>query len=492
FTLSRIDLVEGGGRLEPGAYLLLLDQPQGVFQAHLLVFLNLNLTLKSGERDALIWANDRRSGQPIPNLALRLFDEQDGTLLGTTTTDGQGVATVRFERTENRGVLAIAREPFAAVASSWSNGINPWELGVMMAGDLPEMAAYIYTDRPIYRPGQTVEYKGILRAEDDVHFSLPANMNSVQLTIRNVNGEQIDQQTLPLSQNGTFNGSLKLADGAALGQYSIELIAGTQSFGTKFQVAAYRPPEFQVTVTPNEQEIVRGTASSATAEVTYFFGGPVANAAITWNVLAKSYAFAPDWAGRYQFGDNNDPWRCWECLSIPLVQPQPILSGSAATDAQGKLTIALPADLKGSQGQPITGSLRLLIEANATGKDGQVISGHGELIAHAGRLYVGLAPRAYLGNAGEAQTVDLVTADTHAKRLPNQTVDVEIVRSTWRNSFVQGGDGNRHWEWKEQRTTVDRQRITTDANAEATIAFTPAEGGAYHVIANARDPGGTT
>src|SRR5262249_7394161 len=150
-----------------------------------------------------------------------------------------------------------------------------------------------------------------LRDEDDVRFRLPAALSNVQVTIRSVNGEQIYQQSLPLSQNGTFDGSLKLADGAALGPYSIEVLAGQRPFGATFQVAAYRPPEFKVRVKPQAKETVRGPQTSATAEVSYFFGGPVANAPVTWNMLAETYRFAPDWAGRYQFNDSEDPWRCW-------------------------------------------------------------------------------------------------------------------------------------------------------------------------------------
>ena len=108
-TLSQIDLLENGGRLDPGVYLLLLDQPQGSQpQPHVLVVSNLNLTLKAGERDALVWANDLQSGQPVPSLALEFFDSQ-GAALGNATTDADGVARIALERTENRGVIALAR-----------------------------------------------------------------------------------------------------------------------------------------------------------------------------------------------------------------------------------------------------------------------------------------------------------------------------------------------------------------------------------------------
>jgi len=490
-TLSQLDLLENAARLEPGVYLLLLDQPQGSqSQTHVLVVSNLNLTLKAGEHDALVWANDLQSGQPVPGLALEFFDSQ-GAALGNATTDADGVARIAIERSENRGVIALARQPFAAVASDWSNGVSAGDFGLPTSYGLPKLAGYVYTDRPIYRPGQTVNFKGLLRNEKDVNFSLPTG-GKVQVTINSTSGEQIFQQELALSANGSFDNSLKLADGAALGAYNISVTFGDQSFGGAFQVAAYRAPEFQVAVTPQEDEIVRGTRTSVSAEVSYFFGGPVASVPVQWNVLAEPYRFAPDWAGRYQFNDSDDPWRCWDCWWRPSLPPRSILSGSGTTDAQGKLTIDIPADLKDSQGVPITDSLKLTIEATATGRDNQVISGRHALIVHSGQLYIGLAPRTYVGQAGERQQVDLVTADTQGNRLPNQALDVEVFKFSWENTFVADANGGGQWQSRQVQTSVAKQTVTTDAKAEAIATFTPAEGGSYRVVASARDGGGRT
>jgi uncharacterized protein YfaS (alpha-2-macroglobulin family) len=488
-TLSQLELLENAARLEPGVYLLLLDQPQsGQPQPHVLVVSNLNLTLKAGERDALVWANDLQSGQPVPGLALEFFDSQ-GTALGNATTDADGVARIAIERSENRGVIALARQPFAAVASDWSNGINAGDFGLPASYGLAKLAGHVYTDRPIYRPGQTVNFKGLLRNEKDVNFSLPAG-GKAQVTINSASGEQIFQQELALSANGSFDGSLKLADGAALGPYNISITFGDQSIGAAFQVAAYRAPEFQVAVTPAADEIVRGTPASVSAEASYFFGGPVAGVPAQWNVLAETYRFAPDWAGRYQFNDSDDPWRCWDCWWMPPTPPQPILSGSGTTDAQGKLAINIPADLKDSQGVPITGSVKLTIEATATGRDNQVISGRHDLVVHSGQLYVGLAPRSYVGQAGEQQQVDLVTADTQGNRLPNQALDVEVFKYSWENTFIADANGGGQWQSRQVQTSIAKQTVTTDIKAEAIASFTPAEGGSYRVVASARDAGG--
>src|SRR5690606_32320799 len=138
--------------------------------------------------------------------------------------------------------------------------------------------------------------------------------------------------------------------------------------------------------------------------------GPAAGLPVQWSVLAEPYYFAPAWGERFQWRDTSDPWACWECWWRPAPPPQPIASGSGTTDAQGRIDITLPADLRDTQGNPITDSVRLTIEATATGRDNQPISGRATVVRHASDLYVGLAPRSYLGRANQEQVVDVATA----------------------------------------------------------------------------------
>jgi hypothetical protein len=484
-TLSRVDLVEGGGRLDPGVYLLQMATPDGGRQSLVLVVSALNLTLKAGERDGLIWATDLETGQPVANLALELFDTQ-GAALGNATTGADGVARASFNRTTNNGLVALARQPFVAASSEWSSGIGVWEFGLPNTFDLPDLAAHVTTDRPIYRPGQVVHYKGVLRVEDDARFGLPP-AGKIQVSIYSPAGELVTQEDKNLSAAGTFDGSVTLGEAAPTGNYSIVVAAGN-GFAFPFQVAAYRPPEIQTTVTPRAPEIVKGTAAAANVAVSYFFGGPAANVPVQWNVLAVPYDFRPSWGQRFQWRANDDPWGCWECWWRPAPPAQPIASGSGSTDAQGRLSVSLPAELRDSQGNPITDSVRLTIEASATGRDNQVISGREGVTVHAGDMYVGLAPRSYLGRAGQEQQIDIATATREGARLPNQAVTVDISRITWESRFVRQGDGGR-WESKETRTPAGSQQITTGANGETTLRFTPAEGGSYLLEASARDDG---
>jgi uncharacterized protein YfaS (alpha-2-macroglobulin family) len=107
----------------------------------------------------------------------------------------------------------------------------------------------------------------------------------------------VAREEIPLTEMGTFSGEFTLGNDAALGYYYFNATYDEQVFGTDFQVAEYRKPEFQVSVAFDKtdalgrSEYMHGDTLKATAEATYFFGGPVANANVTWRVIHEWYNF---------------------------------------------------------------------------------------------------------------------------------------------------------------------------------------------------------
>ncbi|HUW17258.1 MAG TPA: MG2 domain-containing protein, partial [Actinomycetes bacterium] len=479
-----VDLAEGGGALAPGIYLLELHAP-GVEYEHwahrrLLTVSAYNLTLKTTRDEIWAWATDLATGRPAGGLTLAARDD-DGAGLGTATTDTDGVARFSFDTPTYGTLYVAAQEPFVLGGSGWDwmAGISPWDFGLEEAYEQRPYRAHLYTDRPIYRPGQAVYFRGILRAEDDVRYSLPG-ARSVQVVVHSADGEQLYEENLTLDEFGAFHGELTLAEGAALGDYGINARLGDEAFSTSFSVAAYRPPEFEVLVTPEEAELSAGKTTSADVEVRYFFGGPVAGAPVDWNVLTAAYRFEPAQFGRYDFTDEDDPWVCRWCWWWEPPAPEVVLSGSGTTGADGRLAIALPTGV-------MTGGQRLTVEASAYGKDGQAISGRSGVVVHTGEFYIGLAPQQAVGKAGEELAVDVVTVDWAGTRLPGQALDVEVYRREWVNTFVENELGGGTWEWETVDTLVLTGTLTTDADAEGVAAFVAQQGGSYRVVVSGRD-----
>ena len=513
-----VDLGEGEGKLEPGLYLLTLRSPQmrdNFVQRAALFVSEINLTLKSEPDAALAWATDLQSGQPVADLAVDFYavDYSNGQntlqLLGSAATNADGVA--QFQNTtpitatspsQPRPQIsyAVARGRFSGVSSDWANGIRPYDFGISFGpsfsyyGDDVRQRAYLYTDRPIYRPGQKVFVKGILRAEDDVKYSLlPAGTNVI-VRVSDPTGQQLSSETKSLDENGALNFEVTLQDGAALGMYSMQVeVNGSFVGASSFTVAAYRPPEFEVQVTPSITEALRGTSIDATVQARYLSGGALRNARVSWNVLVRGATFSPPQLDQYTFTDYDDPWRCTMCWFSYRNDPppQPVLQGEGVTDENGdlKITVPISAELRDSSGELISGPVELSIEANVTGADDQSIAGLTSVTAHPAEYYLGLATHQYVIQSNKPVTMEVIAVDLLGGRLAGKSTEVTAYRREWTSKFIGDEFGGR-WESEVNDELITQTTTTSDGQGLARLVFTPTQAGTYRVVAHGTDSGG--
>ncbi|MFN8457885.1 MAG: MG2 domain-containing protein, partial [Anaerolineae bacterium] len=322
--------VAGGQPLAPGLYFLVAQAaPSGIYpesqgadlteasDRQLLIVSKRSLILKQGQGDALAWLTDLQSGQPVGNAPISFVAGKQNP--SQTQTDSEGVATSTFTQpplTEPAiSVIAFTGNPdqpddnFAVSSSSWSSGINSYEFdgiypGFGGFGSSGGYTGYIYPERPLYRPGQTVNFKGIIRADDDARYSLPPVDKPVTVQITDFQGRQIYSQSLTLNGWGTFNGLLVLGDQAGVGAYS-QVQYDNASFYGQFQVAAYRKPDYVVTVQTDKSEYRQGETIKVNAATEFFSGGPVSKAKVL-DILTEPYNFQYPGSGYYDFLDSDE------------------------------------------------------------------------------------------------------------------------------------------------------------------------------------------
>ncbi len=485
---KRIYLSEDEGPLPPGLYFLQASAPEirqrwGASR-HILVVSRTHLTLKLAQREALVWATDLATGKPIAGLNVTV-QGPDVTVSGRT--DRDGVFRAGFPPVEDlwKPFLAFAGTPgsddFAVVHSDWYSGIGPWDFGLGSEFYFWPYRIHVYTDRPIYRPGQPVYFRGVLRADDDARYTQASG--EVSVTVRNDQGEKIYETTLPLSEFGTFHGEFTLAKEAGLGYYYIEVKYGKQTNGVGFQVAAYRRPEFQVTVTSDKDQVLAGDKINVAVQATYFFGGPVADAKVRWTLLAQDYGFRPDVPGWWDWTDTSR-WDWWQPQEVPGYG-RVVADGEGVTDAQGRFVFSVPADI----GDALF-SQQFTIEATVTDVTDQSVSNRAQVIVHKGLFYIGLRPQQYVGVAGEEQKIDIRTVDWDGEPVARVPLTVTLNRREWLNVQEQDERGNVYWTWTVSDTVVSTTTVTTNDRGEATVGLTPPSGGSYVIKAEGTDARG--
>jgi uncharacterized protein YfaS (alpha-2-macroglobulin family) len=142
-----------------------------------LVVGDVNLTFKAGPQDALTWALDLRTGQPMANADVTILDANGETVAsGQTDSDGIWQADVELtnlDRQDLQVYYAMVAAPgdadFSISPSNWNVGITPWDLGYTAdyRGEHPYY--YTYTDRPRDRAGQTVIIAAWRETLDGLH-----------------------------------------------------------------------------------------------------------------------------------------------------------------------------------------------------------------------------------------------------------------------------------------------------------------------------------
>jgi uncharacterized protein YfaS (alpha-2-macroglobulin family) len=259
-----------------------------------------------GVDQAMVWVTGVGDGRPRPGVSVMLHD-----------TAGAVRATGHDRREGNRGagglppphgarrarvhggcgdesfegyVSAQAADDRALVGvSEYDPDLSPWQFGVYAAwgeGRAPAAGA-VFTERGIYRPGEPVYAKAVVRRGPLGGLAPPAPGDSLRWVFDDREGKPMRQATVALSAFGTAHQSMRLPAELPLGSYGVRIEMKRDGEwrevgATHYQVAEYRPPEFLVSVSTDSAPRFAGETVTATVGARYLFGAPMARAPLRW------------------------------------------------------------------------------------------------------------------------------------------------------------------------------------------------------------------
>ncbi|TWU26179.1 MG2 domain protein [Novipirellula galeiformis] len=323
--------------VKPGSYFLFASHREDFQQADNQVSmaevwvsdLALVLRTKHGEGTLEGFVLDAKTGAPRQDATVKIWANEGNrrVALPTLTTDANGL--FKGKVTNGRNLMLLATHRGHRLSSN--NGMS-----VYTANHSRETSqqTHFFTDRALYRPGQTIRYKGIC-------FSVNQNQNdyktlanqAVVVVFSDVNGKEIERLTHRTNDYGSFNGSVTAPRDRLMGQMSLR-VDGTAQGQTQFRVEEYKRPKFQVKLDPPKEAARLGERVIVKGNATAYTGASLDDAKVSWRVVRE--VRYPVWWSWSQF------WRpVWP--PMPSQGNQEIAHGTTRSNANGTFDIEFVA-----------------------------------------------------------------------------------------------------------------------------------------------------
>ena len=391
---------------------------------------------KVGRGRYLLFLTDSASN-PIPGARVAVIENRKRAIKGVTNPDG----IAEFSRGDSiRTLMAVfvTEDNRVSVCGDYSYG---W-----FTSNEARMKAYVYTDRPIYKPGHTVYINGILRKQRGFGYRNAPNRYVILKVSRGWGETELLNDTLMTDEFGAFNDSLVLPDNAKLGSYYIEVEYDGEEIGYRsFEVQEYVKPEFKVSISTDGKKFVSGDEIHITVSAEYIFGAPL-KGGVAELVVTK---MLPWW---YYYNGASDY--------------QTIFRGSNELNDMGKTSFKLEVPL-----DSIPYNYRLV--ATVTGPDGRKISSS---------KWVQVYPSSYVPNIRLDKFIYTDDDTAFTARVTVHDIDGNPISTNVKLTLYRG------WRRKEQ---LKETQFATDENGEAQITMPlPQWPDDYFVVVKVTDPRG--
>ncbi|MDD4319503.1 MAG: Ig-like domain-containing protein [Candidatus Peribacteraceae bacterium] len=496
-----------GSTLSPGLYALTARAPEYVWQngkvkeqvvqQQFFAVTNIALTLKFSGSRALVWAVNMNDGSPVSGASVG-FHAGDGTVVTGGQTDKDGFfeaplaladfAEADYEWRPEFYVTAEKDGDIAFLSSEWADGIRPEDFaypsdfrGIQTPPN--RLEAYVYTERPVYAAGDTVHFKAVLRVRDaNGTMALPATKKAI-VAATDAEGREVYRRSLDISAFGSVNDSFPLDKNASLGMYNLnvqlppESRTGEVSVGASFSVLAYRKPSYRIDLTPASTDYANRDTVSFDVAASYYFGAPMAGAAVEWRAESTDYHFNRYTDGWYSFA-TEEHW-CWEDCA-PATRG--LTEGRGALDAGGRMNVSFPVriDDKGT-------SQVVSVEADVTDPDNQIVSNRTSVLVHKADVYAGIRSAEYVLTPGQQAKADVVAVRPDGSPVAGQRVTVQLYARTWNTTRKKGVDGQFYYDNRPTDTFIRETAVTTGKDGKAQAALAVDKGGEYRLVAVAAD-----
>jgi alpha-2-macroglobulin len=490
--------------------------------ASLVQVTNLGVSVKHSPQNTLVFVTRLDDAVPVTGAKVSIISRENSVFWsGTTDADGvaigPGVSYLQRRYTGEEGEYAEWQRPeflvlaekdgdLAYVADNWDEGIEPWNFGMSFnrIESEPMLRGTVFSDRGVYRLGEEVHFKAILRQNTPSGIRLLRPDTPILVSLRDSQYRIVQEKVVKINHWSSAEWTMTVPAEGALGNYSIRAILesdrpkpktpeelepadrpgsrlddhvpGEKSVYGHFLVAAYRRPDFRVDVTFKGENNLAGEPLNGVISARYLFGAPMAGRSVKWSVTRALSHYLPP-AVHESFSSDTWDFVGW----IDRYEPSKEVRADQGTLAKtGDLTVSLTSDA--GAGMQYSYSL----EGDVEDISRQHIANRANVIVHPAPWYIGIRRPPYFLDQKKGLKTEVVAVTLDGKAVAGVTVQVKLTQVQWHS--VRRAEGNGFYTWESERKDVDAGAWTITSAAQPVPLDIPLPAGGYFILeATARE-----
>ncbi len=484
-----------------------------VVRASLVQVTNLAISVKDSPQNTLIWVTRLDTAAVVPGARVSIVRRDGSTAwTGTTGRDGVVVAPQTRLRDPRRWyefaflVMAEKDGDVAYVGSDWNDGILPWEFGARLDLDEAEplLRGTVFTDRGVYKLGEEIHFKAILRSNTPSGVTMLPAGTPVVVSVRDARDKVVDERRVTVNPWSTAEWTLVLPPEGSLGRYSVAAILESDSrppapaaaapapteeqdedrtdwktVSASFLVAAYRRPDFRVDVTLTGDSPIAGAPLKGVVSARYLFGAPMARRPTHW-VVNRTPVFAAPRSVTEFFPEERWTFVGWADDDIARGRTE-VKADDGTLTAAGQLPLTFATEAKA--GLPYTYTL----EGDVEDVSRQHIANRASLVVHPAPWYLGIRNLPLYNEQKNGISTELVAVGLDGKAVPDVPMTLTLTQVQWQS--VRRAEGNGFYTWETERKNVPAGEWHVTSGAAPLPFSAPLPSGGFFILEARADAG---
>lgn len=446
---------------------------------------DIGLAWKIADEKVWAYAYSLETGNALPGADVQMFGE-DAKLLQQGKTDAQGIALIKRSGADRHLLVSHGSDRYFVPFDSSLDTVSMWRFPVdfqWYSEKSWQNDLLSFTDRNLYRPGDTVKFKGILREflDNKVRRS---PIDSVTVTLYDPKHRSLSEHPLTISPQGTFDLSIDLPK-EKVGTYTLTCTLNRPKgsemdyqFTHSFQVQEFRRNSFAIsshlsTPKPGEQQL------QLDIQADYYQGAPVSEGNLKWYFRATPTGFYPENFRDYLFGDHRKYDRYYWSYYFGYSDGE----GDSRDTQHSNGTVALNSEGSATATAKIPSlqfptPQRLVFHSEVTDSRDQTLSQDRSITVHAANHYFGISRVDKLVRVNEEHSLKFVAVTTEGKTT-DATATLTIEREYNESVKVLAADGSSRVHNETRREHVSKTPIDIKATKSTLFPFTPTQAGRY-------------